>query len=582
MDDFDKVMAGAKMSESKPFLPSSGIVEFNPSVYVTTFSDVKEAVDCGRASSALEHYQKTGRQERRLESEQYIQALAGGCSEKPSHGHLSFNVEAVLISTSGVMLVVGWIDDRSSQLLSISAIQGPEGRNTRAIARCRRLDVEQALATGEAHSFGFWLIDELSTFVDVALKVVATPVMLRARLSDGRFSQVEVSPRLVADTELRETALGHFASLEYLGNRDIEAFQQLDRGAGAAIIAFNRRITSVVTLAAHVERFGPQRGLFAASFIVCLYGKSEYFFLQNALFATGRSVDKIEFVYVSNSPELVETLQKEALIAERIYGLNITLVMLPDNAGFSAANNAAARAARSRRLVFINPDVFPRDNDWAVQHAQTLETQPQHATKLFGALLYYDDGSLMHGGMYFEVDRGLSVKACGIDAQPLIRVEHYGKGTPAWSNAYSVTRPVPAVTGAFISVEREWFEHLGGFTEDYVFGHYEDADLCLKSLQKGVPVWLQDVRFWHLEGKGSVRRPVHEGGSLVNRWHFTRNWGDLIETSLAGRNPPQPFLRSASLPDVAVSDSLLRGEKGGLRRLTMRSTKRTRAERQTT
>ena len=67
-----------------------------------------------------------------------------------------------------------------------------------------------------------------------------------------------------------------------------------------------------------------------------------------------------------------------------------------------------------------------------------------------------------------------------------------------------------------------------------MFGHYEDADLCLRSLQEGVPAWLQDVRFWHLEGKGSVRRPPHEGGSLVNRWLFTRRWGGLSEKSLLG------------------------------------------------
>ena len=400
---------------------------------------------------------------------------------------------------------------------------GREGWNSRAIARSRRIDAEQALGVSTPYPFGFWMLEDIGQlFQESDARPAGTPMMFRARFADGRFSQVEMPFRMVSDTELLETVLGHFAGLTYFGNRDLEAFRALDQGVGETIIALNWRITSVITSSAHVERFGPARSTFDASYIICLFGRHEYFFLQNALFSRGKRVETVEFIYVSNSPELTETLQKEALIAERIYGLSITLVTLTGNAGFSGANNAAARFARSDRLIFINPDVFPRDDDWVMKHAEILETRPRASTTLFGAPLYYDDGSLMHGGMYFVVDRGLSVKPTEIEAKPLLRVEHYGKGAPAWSDRYAASRPVPAITGAFVSVERSWFERLGGFTEDYVFGHYEDADLCLKSLDAGVPAWLQDIRFWHLEGKGSVRRPVHEGGSIVNRWHFTR------------------------------------------------------------
>ena len=149
---------------------------------------------------------------------------------------------------------------------------------------------------------------------------------------------------------------------------------------------------------------------------------------------------------------------------------------------------------------------------------------PEAQTRLFGSSLYYDDGSLMHGGMYFEVDAGFHTGAGGTTRRSMVRVEHYGKGAPPWATQYVASRPVPAVTGAFMSIDRAWFEKLGGFTEDYVFGHYEDADLCLKSLLAGTPAWLHDIRMWHLEGKGSRRLPQHEGGSLFNRWHFSRTW----------------------------------------------------------
>jgi GT2 family glycosyltransferase len=119
-------------------------------------------------------------------------------------------------------------------------------------------------------------------------------------------------------------------------------------------------------------------------------------------------------------------------------------------------------------------------------------------------------------------------------------VEHYGKGAPPGDVELNRPRPVTAVTGAFVSADRDWFERLGGFSVDYIFGHYEDADLCLRSLDAGTAVWMQPIPLYHLEGKGSTRLPAHEGGSLFNRWLFTSRWGDRPD--LLGREPRHPAL----------------------------------------
>ena len=538
-DDNGELPLSSRALPAANIAAASGVIEYSDAAYTATYPDVIEAVKRGDFPRPIDHYDRIGTAEGRLASPNYLTALAGG-RNRPNHGGLSFNIDVVIASPTGVIFIVGWSDDGTSPLASISVIQRDEGWNTRGIARCRRGDVEDLLQAPPGRPYGFWTVHKLERF-----NSERPAVMLRARFQGGEFTQTEVTPRLMSESDLRETVLGHFASLQYLGNRDIEASQQLELGAGSALVALNRSISASITASAHVERYGPARSSFASSFIICLFGKSEFFFLQNALFSPGTDASNVEFIYVSNSPELTEILQKEARIAEMIYGLSITLVTLTGNAGFSAANNVAATFARSDRVVFINPDVFPQDNAWATTHAAIVAGKPKEQTMLFGAPLYYDDGSLMHGGMYFAIDRGLSVKPTGIHASGLIRVEHYGKGAPVWSNRYTATRPVPAVTGAFISADRSWFERLGGFTEDYLFGHYEDADLCLKSLQLGVPAWLQDLRFWHMEGKGSTRRPPHEGGSLVNRWLFTRRWGKLVEASLSGRTPSHPLLNGA-------------------------------------
>ena len=513
------------------------ITEFGEEAYREAFPDINAAINDGILDSAAAHFRRHGRAESRLSSTPYLQALIGGGVEGPASG-VALSIDAAIVSHNGTILVVGWIDDRARRLRSVSIIQGTEGANTRSIGRCRRSDVDSLLEAASGFSFGFWLVLKPD-----APELRGGPALIRARLADGSFEQREVHINLSSDVDLRDTILGHFAALQYYGNRDIEAFTNLETGIGLALSRFNRSISGSITASVHGEYYGPRRKRFKASLIVCLYGKIEYFFLQNALFCNTIGIEDYEFIYVSNSPDMAEALHKEARAASAIYGLSLTLVTLSGNGGFSAANNAAARFAKSDRLIFVNPDVFPRDRLWAQKHEALLDNLPREQTALFGAPLYYDDGSLMHGGMHFEVDQGLSVKTNSITTHGMVRVEHYGKGAPVWSNRYTRPRPVPAVTGAFISADREWFQSLGGFTEDYIFGHYEDADLCLKSLRQGVPAWIHDIRFWHLEGKGSTRRPPHEGGSLVNRWLFTRRWGEMITASMAGPSPTHPLLQ---------------------------------------
>ncbi len=204
--------------------------------------------------------------------------------------------------------------------------------------------------------------------------------------------------------------------------------------------------------------------------------------------------------------------------------------------------------ARSDRLLCVNPDVFPQDpSAWGKRHPDLVTNLPEEQTRLFGAARY-DDGSLMHGGMYFDTDTGFHTGLAGTTRRTMLRVEHYGKGAPPWAAQYVASRPVPAVTGAFISADRQWFETLGGFTEDYVFGHYEDADLCLKSLQQGTPAWMHDLRMWHLEGKGSTIAAAAKAAWLVNRWHFSRTWAPVIVPDLVGRLPAHPLLQPGKAP----------------------------------
>jgi GT2 family glycosyltransferase len=466
---------------------------------------------------------------------------------EPGERHIAWSVDTVVMSEDGALFVVGWLDDEEDPAAAMR-VSGPGWHATiegKALARVRREDVEGVLQKGGRACFGFW------TFLFSGQRLPGhggCRVELLTRAGHSRTLDV-ATVNCLSSAELRNVVLTYLANSRHFGTPVVAKMGQLSNVLGEQIVAFNRAVSRAMVRAPYVERFVTPGRRPKASIVVCLYGKPEYLFLQAALFSGRPGMEDYEFIYVSNSPELAETLVNEARNARLAYGQELTLVLLPGNAGFGAANNLAIQHARSDRVLIVNPDVFPKDADWAARHTALVEAGGP-GTRLFGVPLYYDDGSLMHGGMFFELDTGLSAGPEGLQARRIARVEHYGKGAPPVTRQFLAERPVPAVTGAFISCERAWFDRLGGFTEDYVFGHYEDADLCLKSLGQGEAPWLHDLRLWHLEGKGSVRVNAHEGGSLVNRWLFSERWSDVIADGLRGPAPTHPALHPRAAETV--------------------------------
>jgi GT2 family glycosyltransferase len=499
--------------------------DFDESAYLAAFPDVVRSIKDGKCPSALDHYDSFGSREGRLTHPDYeavIRAETAGFPEA--------RVDAIYGCKDGQCLVVGWVNDNEQdpvrRLVLRNAI-GSQG-STMTLYRYRRKDVTSHLNLPEDRSLAFLAIVAIERPESMSAPV--TEVTISVGVERKTFN---CPIRPVAEERFMELALEHLG-IQTVGHAPVELFRYLDAGLGRSLIALNLKVSSRMALGAQTVQIGVAPARPEASVIVCLYGRPELLTIQCALFSKCRGIENYEFIYVSNSPETAELLIKDATIANRIYGMPITLILLPGNAGFGVANNIAANAARSARLLIVNPDIFPMDPDWPLQHSRIVNDLPPEQVAMFGAPLYYDDGSLMHGGMYFEVDVEFSFRDQQATRCEMLRVEHYGKGAPPHTNPFLVSRPVPAVTGAFMSVEREWFESLGGFSPEFIYGHYEDADLCLKSFTAGKAAWLHYLPFLHFEGKGSAYRPAQEGGSLVNRWHFTKVWGEIVKKNIHG------------------------------------------------
>ncbi len=63
-------------------------------------------------------------------------------------------------------------------------------------------------------------------------------------------------------------------------------------------------------------------------------------------------------------------------------------------------------------------------------------------------------------------------------------------------------------------MRRALYEAVGGFTEDYVIGDYEDSDLCLKVRAKGLAVrYVPEAELYHLERRSMRVSPDHGRGT---------------------------------------------------------------------
>jgi GT2 family glycosyltransferase len=143
-----------------------------------------------------------------------------------------------------------------------------------------------------------------------------------------------------------------------------------------------------------------------------------------------------------------------------------------------------------------------------------------------GAKLLYEDDSLQHAGLFFDVMQE------GPTAGSWANM-HYFKGLHRDLPAANVARPVPAVTAACLMIEKDLYERAGGLPDVYVQGDYEDSELCLRLLEAGRENWyLPAAELYHLEGSSysSAERGIT---ASYNRWLQTRRMGQAIEDAIA-------------------------------------------------
>lgn len=279
----------------------------------------------------------------------------------------------------------------------------------------------------------------------------------------------------------------------------------------------------------------PFRSIFQAarppvlSVVVPFY--KEWRLLYSVLAMVRRSPDNWEWVFVCDDPTIVRLMRQ--LISSSPDGAlsKITFVVMRTNVGYGIANNIGVREAGAPHVLLMNSDIWMADFE-SVQ--KSLSIVERGDFDLLGFTLLFEDGTVQHDGLSFR-------RSAEFDTMYLAL--HPGKGLPPADLTDAVqVRSATAVTGALMLTSKSLFEKIGGFSDRYIGGDFEDADLCLTLGRLGRRIGLARVRgIFHLE-RQSIRRDAGNqlgfARTLVNCDRFNRHWAGHLDSSLAEAGTP--------------------------------------------
>lgn len=184
---------------------------------------------------------------------------------------------------------------------------------------------------------------------------------------------------------------------------------------------------------------------------------------------------------------------------------------------FSAIVNAGAQVATGDLLCLLNNDIEVISPDWL---AEMVAHAARPDTGAVGAMLYYPDDTIQHGGVMLGIG--------GVAGHIYHRSP---RGSVGHQRRALVAQDMSAVTGACMVVRRSVFEQVGGFDEGLAVA-FNDIDFCLKLLQAGYRnLWTPHAELYHYESvsRGHEDTPEKRARFASEVDNMIARWGDFLE-----------------------------------------------------
>jgi len=223
------------------------------------------------------------------------------------------------------------------------------------------------------------------------------------------------------------------------------------------------------------------------------------------------SYARVEVIVVDNGSTDDAAL---AYLEEIKSDARVRVLSYPGVYNFSAINNFAVKMSAGSYICFLNNDTQTVDGSWLTEMMRHA-IRPEVAA--VGAKLLYEDGTIQHAGVIVGIG-----DAAG----------HAHRNLPNSEAGYfaqvHAAQFVTAVTGACLLVEKQKFDHVGGFDERDLAVAFNDIDLCLKLQRAGWRnVYVPHAVLIHHESKS--RGKDHSPGQ-IDRYSrelkvFQERWG---------------------------------------------------------
>lgn len=224
-----------------------------------------------------------------------------------------------------------------------------------------------------------------------------------------------------------------------------------------------------------------------------------------------------EILIIDNQSQDPKTLRYLTQIVKKEQRVKVLPFNEPFN--YSAINNFAVKQCTGEIIGFINNDVEALNRGW-------LTEMVSHAVRpnvgAVGALLYYPDMTVQHGGVLVGMHGVADHAFKGADPKS-------AKDDPF--GMLQSTRSAEAVTAAVMLVRKEIFNTVGGFDDKHLKIAFNDVDFCLRLRLRDLRViYTPHAQLIHHESKSRKRdvsaqsrqTELYEHAIMRSRWGTDR------------------------------------------------------------
>lgn len=202
---------------------------------------------------------------------------------------------------------------------------------------------------------------------------------------------------------------------------------------------------------------------------------------------------------------------------------NIDVMVMDENYGYAAANNAAIRRLINQGFLFV----LILNND--------ITVDPLFLDELMNVAIDRERAGILGPKTYYMSDKERIFSAGGKINMYLGLHRMIGGGKIDNEGKFDELREVDFLPGACLLIKKEVFDAIGLISEDFFLG-WEDMDFCLQAREQQFKcIYVPTSRIWHKVGASFKRKQLHyvstERGTrnriMLCRRH-TSNFGFLV------------------------------------------------------